>query len=306
MREEGDGPSGEPELVDVVDRAAQKLLARHLDMAKEWFPHELIPWSQARDTEPDAGEAVIRALPPGAASALWVGLLTEDNLPHYFHAVAGAFDRDSAMGEWSRRWAAEEQRHSIVIRDWVSVTRTLDLVELERARMRQLSSGFAAGGRAGSVSDGLVYLALQERATRISHWNTGALLDGTGSAVMRRVAADENLHYLFYRDLVSAALEADPDGVVSAVDRQVSNFAMPGSSIDDFAHHASAVASAGVYDYRVHYEQVILPVVMKHWRLESIDHLGPEASTARDHLLSVVSRLRRVAQRIEARLPAAV
>jgi acyl-[acyl-carrier-protein] desaturase len=209
------------------------------------------------------------------------------------------------MGEWSRRWAAEEQRHSIVIRDWVCVYRALDLVALERARMRQVSAGFRPGERARTTTDGLVYLALQELATRVSHWNTAELLNESGSVMMRKVAADENLHYLFYRDLVSAALEAAPSEVVEAIDRQVSGFVMPGAAVEGFAFHASAIAGAGVYDYRVHFEQVIRPVVLKHWRLEHLEHLSSRAAAARDHLLSVISRLRRIAERIHAQTMAA-
>ena len=76
--------------------------------------------------------------------------------------------------------------------------------------------------------------ALQELATRIAHHNTGkALPDGEGYTVMKRVAADENLHYLFYRDLVSAALEVDPSGMVEAIKRQTLKFEMPGAGIAD-------------------------------------------------------------------------
>jgi acyl-[acyl-carrier-protein] desaturase len=47
------------------------------------------------------------------------------------------------------------------------------------------------------VADGLVYLVLQELATRISHGSTGRLLDEIGAAVLKRFAADENRHFLF-------------------------------------------------------------------------------------------------------------
>jgi acyl-[acyl-carrier-protein] desaturase len=33
------------------------------------------------------------------------------------------FGRHAAWGEWDRRWTAEEGRHSIVIRDYLTVTR---------------------------------------------------------------------------------------------------------------------------------------------------------------------------------------
>ena len=114
--------------------------------------------------------------------------------------------------------------------------------------------------------DTLVYVALQELATRISHRNTGNLLDDeAGYKVMARVAADENLHYLFYRDLVSAALEVDPSGTVCAIERQVRTFEMPGAGIPDFAAHATAIAAAGIYDLVLHHDQVLVPVVLRHW-----------------------------------------
>jgi acyl-[acyl-carrier-protein] desaturase len=294
-------------LPEALEPVAAGLLERHLSRSREWFPHELVPWSLGRDfLDPPDPEAELRCtatdgiLAAGVASALFVNLLTEDNLPGYYHAISLGFGDDGAMGEWSRRWAAEEQRHAIVIRDWNTVTRRLDLVALERARMHQVSSGFRPGGRGVSLSDGLVYLALQELATRISHWNTGQHLDEVGAAVMKRVAADENHHFLFYRDMASAALEIDPSETVLAIDRQVTGFEMPGTEILGFAGHAAAISAAGIYDYRVHYEQILFPVVLNHWRLESVEGLSPEAEVAREHVLGRISRMKRVADRIDA------
>lgn len=296
------------ELPEALEARSEALLERHLARSKEWFPHLLVPWSEGRDFPPDAVADERRAGPlaPGVSSALFVNLLTEDNLPHYFHTLARAFSPESAMGQWSRRWAAEEQRHAIVIRDWLCVTRGLDLCALERARMRQVSAGFPLKGRSETLSDGLVYLALQELATRVSHWNTGERLDASGAAVMRRVAADENLHYLFYRDLVSAVIETDPSEAVLAIDRQVTGFEMPGAGIEGFAAHAAAIAVAGIYDFRVHYEQILVPVVLRHWRLQSLDGLSGPAEAARDHVLGYMARLARVADRIASQAEVAV
>ena len=169
-------------------------------------------------------------LPDGVASALFVNLLTEDNLPYYFAAIDKLFGRDGAWGYWTRRWTAEEGRHSIVLRDYLTMSGYLDPVTLERARMAQVTGGVSPD--ADSIVDAFAYLALQELATRIAHHNTGkALPDAEGHAVMKRVAADENLHYLFYRDLVSAAFEIDPSTMMEAVKRQVIGFEMPGTGI---------------------------------------------------------------------------
>ncbi len=169
-------------------------------------------------------------LPDGVASALFVNVLTEDNLPYYFASIDNLFGRDGAWGYWTRRWTAEEGRHSIVLRDYLIMSGHIDPVNLERARMAQVTGGVSP--QAVTIADAFVYLALQELATRIAHHNTGkALPDAEGYAVMKRVAADENLHYLFYRDLVSAALEIDPSGMMEAIKRQVLGFEMPGTGI---------------------------------------------------------------------------
>lgn len=289
------------ELSEALEATSGDLLARHLARSKEWFPHELVPWGLGRDCGPGAEPPPACPLPPGVASALFVNLLTEDNLPHYFHAIASRFADDPVMSAWARRWTAEEQRHSIAIRDWVCVNRQLDLVALERARMAQVEAGFSTRSRSHTISDGLVYLTLQELATRVSHRQTGQLLgDPLGIALMNRVAADENLHFLFYRDLTTAALAENPSEVVLAIDRQVTNFEMPGSEIAGFAAHAAAIAAAGIYDFRLHYEQVLVPVVIKHWAIESIEGLTPEAEAARDHVVARVARVGRVARRLEA------
>ena len=66
-----------------------------------------------------------------------------------------------------------------------------------------------------TAAESLVYVALQELATRIAHRNTGRMIgDPAGYDVMMRVAADENLHHLFYRDLATAAIELDPSTMV--------------------------------------------------------------------------------------------
>jgi acyl-[acyl-carrier-protein] desaturase len=238
-------------------------------------------------------------LPCGVRSALVVNLLTEDNLPYYFETINRVFANET-WREWARRWTAEEMRHGIVIRDYITVTHAVDLAALENARMLQVCG--AQVPQPDSAVDALVYVALQELATRISHRNTGNLLDDeAGYRVMARVAADENLHYLFYRDLVSTALELDPSATVRAIANQVRNFEMPGTGIPDFSAHAVAIADAGIYDLRLHHDQVLVPVVLRHWGLESVEGLDAEAERARERAVHHIARIERVAGRIESR-----
>lgn len=280
---------------------ATALLERHLATAKEWFPHELVPWGRAADFEEGwEWSEDDSPLPDAVRSALFVNLLTEDNLPYYSRSLDRMFGGDGVWGEWGRRWTAEEGRHAIVIRDYLTVTRALDPVALERGRMQQVSGGITPEPE--NAADGLVYVTLQELATRISHRNTGKLLeDRAGYDVMAKVAADENLHYLFYRDLTTAAMEIDPSAIVCAIDRQVRGFAMPGTGIPDFARHALAIAKAGVYDFSSHHDQILVPVVLRHWKLESLEGLSPEADQARERALKHIRRVGIAAKRVEAR-----
>ena len=229
-----------------------------------------------------------------------MNLLTEDNLPYYFRTIERMFGADSAWGTWARRWTAEEGRHSIVIRDYLTVTRAIDPVQLERARMAQVECGEVPEPE--TPQDGFAYVALQELATRIAHHNTGKLLtDKAGYDVMKKVASDENRHYLFYRDLVSAALEVDPSGMVIAIERQVRNFEMPGTGIIDFEAHAKAIAKAGIYDFGIHHDQILVPVVLRHWGIEALEGLDAEAEQARAALVKRIGRIGKAGRRFAAR-----
>jgi acyl-[acyl-carrier-protein] desaturase len=281
-------------LLAQLEPTAQRLVDRHLGVAKEWFPHELVEWRAL----PHPAEAAADRLSEGVTSALFVNLLTEDNLPYYFAAIDNLFGRDGAWGYWTRRWTAEEGRHSIVLRDYLTMSGHLDPVTLERGRMAQVTGGVAPD--AESIADAFAYLSLQELATRIAHHNTGkALPDAEGHAVMKRVAADENLHYLFYRDLVSAAFEIDPSTMMEAVRRQVIGFEMPGTGIPGFGQHARAIARAGIYDFGVHYDAILRPVVLGHWDVASREGLTPAAEAARQDVLRYVARMEKASARLK-------
>jgi acyl-[acyl-carrier-protein] desaturase len=293
-------PPDDLRLIHDLMPAAERLVDRHVNSSKEWFPHAYVPWSRGRDFEPDEEwDPQEFPLPGPVRDALFVNLLTEDNLPYYFHQIDNVFG-PGVWGEWIRRWTAEEQRHSIVIRDYLMVTRAVDPVELERGRMAQVSGGVIPEPE--TPGDTLVYVALQELATRVSHRNTGKLLgDPVGYEVMARVAADENLHYLFYRDVVSEALVLDPSMLVLAIDRQVRDFEMPGTGIQNFSARAASIARAGIYDLALHYDQVLVPCVLRHWKLEELDGLSPEAEEARTRVLAYLGRLQAVARRLTER-----
>jgi acyl-[acyl-carrier-protein] desaturase len=291
----------EIDLLHELAPEAERLLERHLAASKEWFPHQLVPWDEVLKHDPrgefDPGYC---PMPDAVRRALFVNLLTEDNLPYYTTEITRLFGIDHPWGAWNRRWTAEEGRHAIVIRDFLTVTGMVDPVVMERGRMQHAEFGFHQP--ISGAADGFVYVALQELATRISHWNTGKLMeDKAGNDVMKRVAADENMHYLFYKDVTTAGLSVDPSAMVLAMERQVRCFQMPGAGIDDFANHAKAIADAGIYNLAIHHDQILAPVILRAWRLEALEGLSPEAEEARERLVKRLGRIDKVAKSQEAR-----
>ena len=292
-------------LIEELEPVAAKLLERHMGVAKEWFPHELVPYSRGKDFEPgrqwvpedaDFGSAGTE-IDEAVRSALYLNLLTEDNLPYYFRDIDRLFGSDTAFGEWARNWTAEEGRHSIVMRDYFTVTRALDPIALERGRMMQVR-----GGQVPTPNDAfeaLAYVSMQELATRISHRNTGKLMkDEMGTAIMSRVGNDENLHYLFYRDLTSAALELDTSSTVLGIERAVRTFSMPGLGIPNFDALSREVAKAGIYDLLIHHDQILEPVIMRHWKLMELTGLSDEAEAARESIVKRMARTAKVGKRL--------
>ncbi|WP_020099366.1 acyl-ACP desaturase [Mycobacterium sp. 360MFTsu5.1] len=267
-------------------------LDRHLKMSREWFPHDYVPWSRGRDFAFLGGEdwqPEDSPLDPVAKTALTVNLLTEDNLPSYHREIATRFSRDGAWGTWVGQWTAEEGRHSIALRDYLVVTRGVDPVALERLRMEHTVAGYDAGER--SALSVLAYVSFQELATRVSHRNTGRASGcPLADQLLARIAADENLHMVFYRNLVAAALDIAPDDAMVAIRDEVINFAMPGLGMSDFTKNALTIAKAGIYDLRIHHDDVLVPV-LRFWNIFERNDFGAVGERAREEMIGFLGML---------------
>jgi acyl-[acyl-carrier-protein] desaturase len=284
-----------------LEPEAGRLVDRHLSVAQEWFPHEYVPYRLGRDFDREPWTPDQPRLTGVAQTAFEIGLLTEDNLPSYHRLIHGVFGAgDGAWVTWVGRWTAEEGRHAIVLRDYLTVTRNIDPVALERGRMAQLQQGYDHGSP--GLLRGLAYVTFQELATRIAHRNTGRYSDDpVADRIMVRIAADENLHMVFYRDILSAALRVSPSAAVRAIVDEVIAFEMPGAAIPGFLRKAASIAKAGIYDLRVHREEVILPV-LRHWGIFELTGLDAAAEEARRRLVEHLASLDAAAKRFEEKL----
>ena len=291
----------ERSLLRELEPEAGRLYDRHAKVAVEWFPHEFIPYRLGRDFDKEPWTPDQPRLTGVAQTAFEIGLLTEDNLPSYHRLIHGMFGRgDGAWINWVGRWTAEEGRHAIVLRDYLTVTRNIDPVLLERGRMTQLQQGYDHD--APDTLHGLAYVAFQELATRIAHRNTGRYSDDpVADKIMVRIAADENLHMVFYRDILAAAIKIEPSAAVCAIVDEVLAFAMPGAGIPGFIRKAAQIAKAGIYDIRVHREDVLLPII-KYWGIFELQNLNAAAEAARQRLAEHLEALDLAAKKFEERL----
>ncbi|PHV68289.1 acyl-ACP desaturase [Williamsia muralis] len=293
------------ELLKELEPVAEENVNRHLRLAKDWNPHDYVPWDEGQnfaalggvDWDPEQSR-----LDDVAKAAMVTNLLTEDNLPSYHREIAENFSMDDAWGHWVGRWTAEENRHGIAMRDYLVVTRGVDPVALEEARMIHMTNGFSslatAGKRAeelGETSAGLLrsvaYVTFQELATRVSHRNTGkACNDPIADRMLQRIAADENLHMVFYRNICGAGLDISPDQTIRAIYEVVSNFQMPGLGMPNFRRNGVLMAKHGIYDLRQHLEEVIQPVLRK-WNIFEREDFSAEGEKTREELAAFLDKL---------------
>ena len=286
-------------LLTELEPIVETNLNRHLSTAKEWFPHEYVPWSEGRTFDGilggEAWDPSQSKLSDVARTSLIVNLLTEDNLPSYHHEIAVRFGRDGAWGTWVHRWTAEEGRHGIAIRDYLLATRAVDPVALERARMMHMEGGFTSEHM--GVLPGVAYVSFQELATRVAHRNTGRISDDpVCDQLLARVAQDENLHMLFYRNLLGGAFEVAPDEAMRAVYDVVSGFQMPGHTIDGFQRKSVQIAMAGIYDLRIHHDEVVMPI-LRQLRIFERTGLSAEGERAREELAAFIEGLDQAASK---------
>ena len=274
-------------------------LERHLSVQKNWYPHEYVPWSEGRDyagpLNGDAWEAKDSRLTAVAQDSLVLNLLTEDNLPSYHTEIAISMGRDGAWGNWIERWTAEEARHSIVIRDYLMATRGVDPYELEDLRMAHMSLGYQTPYD-NDMLHTIAYVSFQELATRISHRNTGKISDDPiAEGMLQRVSLDENLHMLFYRNTLAAALDLEPNAAMRAITDVVTNFDMPGANMPGFGRKAVQIALAGIYDLQQHLDDVVAPV-LRSWKVFEREDLIGDGLKARDELKAFMDQTYKAAE----------
>ncbi|WP_327142017.1 acyl-ACP desaturase [Nocardia sp. NBC_01327] len=264
-------------------------LVRHIALAAEWQPHDYVPWDDGRnfeflggtDWEPGQSE-----LSDVSKLALTVSVLIADNLPAY-HRELGKYLRTGPWWRWVGRWTAEENRHEILIRNYLMVTRAVDPIELERARMTHMVEGFSRP--AMHLLDVLAACALEETAAAIRHRNTAATADSPIVAtIAERLAADDELQAVFFANLISAALDLAPDQTVRAIADRIADFHVPVVKLADGTTSDELLAEAGIYD-RANEPALVFGPLLERWNIftrTDFSEAGEKARAELAHLRS--------------------
>ena len=299
-RQEKTGYEELEELVAAVDDDVRALMERHFERRDDWYFHEFVPWEEGRSFVKEPWDPSQATLSEDARTSLVLNLLTEDNLPYYHSAIESRVPDGSALKEWNHRWTAEEGQHAIAMRSYLLTSRNCDPRLLEDDRMATMSADFELDLR--NPIELFAYTSLQELATRVSHRNAGKITDDeVAYELMKRIATDENHHFMFYRDVVRAMMEHAPGEAIKAIFKVLSDFKMPGFVIPGFLRRSVSMARAGVYNLRIHHDRVVAPL-LRDWGIDKLEGLSGEDAAMQEKLLAFPKKLLRQADIMDRRL----
>lgn len=293
---------GTPDQVEVlasIEARVTALIEEHKQRRTLWFPNELLPADADNTAEQEAMYDEIRGrargIPDPVRVAVALNLLTEEGLPHFHRLIATHMGPGSPWVDWNYLWTAEEDRHGCLLRDYVRDARLFDMGELERLQYQYIEAGFDPEWDADPYRL-LAYTSLQEKATQVSHANTGRLA-GEYEPVLRRslahLAADEGRHYRFYRSAFAAVLEADPDKALVSLHKVAMDFAMPGNSVPGFDAMSDVIRKADIFGPRQY--QKIVDDLLEFWEVGAMTGLKAAGAQAQEALMKLPARLLKLA-----------
>jgi acyl-[acyl-carrier-protein] desaturase len=291
------------EVLGDLEPLVDELMTTHEAKRVLWFPSELL--APAPDTDPDVYVKQLRERSEGISTparvALALNLLTEEGLPHFHRLLAVYLGSDSFWSRWTNLWTAEEDRHGAVLHDYMHDSRILNSPVLEKMQFEYIKAGFEPAWDKDPYRV-FVYTSLQERATQVSHANTGKLAgvnEPLIGEVLSNVAKEEARHYTFYRAIFKAEMERDPNRAMVSAAEIMPSIEMPGVAMPHFREMADVVRRAGIYGPRDYLR--IVEELIKFWAIEAVTGLDEIGKKAQEKIMSVPARLVRVADMMETR-----
>ncbi len=317
MTQEENGLEKNKEVIGMIADVVAKAVEEDLMNPDEcWQPTDFLPDL----TQEDAYEQVkqlrerCEGIPDSVITSLVGNMITEEALPSYqtyFNLIVNE-DKEltSTNGwvRWSRAWTAEENRHGDLLNKYLYLSGRCDMREVEQTIHRLIYNGFDPQTNQDPYQT-IIYTSFQERATKISHVNTGKLADKAGdsnlSKICKTIAGDEARHEKAYKSFMSAVFEIDPNGALIAFEKMMrKQIVMPavlmaegGKKHNLFKEFSEITQKIGVYttwDYAS-----IIEHLVSLWKIETLTGLKDGVSKAQDYLSTLAVRYKKIAERMK-------
>lgn len=283
-----------------------------------WQPTDFLPDM----TQPDALDQVrllrerAAGIPDTLITSLVGNMITEEALPSYqtyFNMLAGVNDEGSLTSQrgwvkWTKAWTAEENRHGDLLNKYLYLSGRADMRKVEQTIHRLIYNGFDPRSEKDPYQ-AIIYTSFQERATKISHVNTGKLADKAGDTALgkicKQIAGDEARHEKAYKSFMSEIFKIDPSGAMLAFEKMMrKQIVMPAVLMGEgsknptlFDQFSAITQKVGIYtgwDYAR-----IIDHLVKLWQVETATGLNDVAAKAQEYLAGLSSRYSRLADRMK-------
>lgn len=308
-----------PSRIEVMQHLATKIDVFLQDFLKpietNWQPTDFLPDSTSEDFFETVRELQksARELPYDYIAVLIGDTITEEALPTYeswLMDVEGVNQGDpKGWSRWVRGWTAEENRHGDLLNRFLYLSGRVNMRAVETSTQYLIAEGFDIGTGTDPYRN-FVYTSFQELATNVSHRRTATLAKSFGNTQLSKIcgiiAGDEARHAKAYKTFVSGIFEVDPSEMMLAFeDMMRKKIVMPAHFLREtaegvsktFEHFSDAAQRLGVYTAQDYVE--IMDSLLLEWRIEHITGLNDAGEKARDYLMKLPSRLRRVADRLK-------
>lgn len=288
---------GKMEVLADLEPLVKDLMIAHEAKRVLWFPSEILDPPPGGDPIQHVADLRKRArgISDPARVALALNLLTEEGLPHFHRLLAVYLGNESHWQVWTNLWTAEEDRHGLILHDYTRDAGIFDRTIIERMQFDYLRAGFQPSWDRDPYRV-FVYTSLQERATQVSHANTGKFASETEpliGEVLSNVAKEEARHYTFYRTVFKEVLQRDPNRALDSAVRVMPAIDMPGVNMPNFRELADVVRRAGIYGPRDYLK--IVEEQIKFWAIDTLTDLNDVGRKAQEKILAIPGRLERIA-----------
>lgn len=280
---------------------------------ENWQPSDLLPVSDSPTFLADVKELQLecKELPYDYLAVLVGDIITEEALPTYetwLTDLEGISKMEpQGWSKWMRMWTAEENRHGDLLNKYVYLSGRVNMRQMEISTQYLIADGMEIGGARDPYRN-FVYTSFQEMATNISHRRTATLAKKYGNNQLSKIcgviAADEARHAKAYKSFISKIFDIDASEMMLAFeDMMRKKIVMPahflrqqGEKISTtFSHFSDAAQRLGVYTTTDYTD--IMDSLIKEWDIANIRGINDAAEKARDYLMGLPDRFRKIAER---------